>query len=100
MKNSKRFNNLNRILDRSVLILFFGISSYLSCIEINKNKEIQKDKEFYRKSLIKHVDYDLNGIISKNEQYRMDSLCEVLDKPSSYMPSYEDFKRGYDKIPK
>ena len=53
-----------------------------------------------KKQLIPYVDINQDGVLSKYENYKLDSLMNILDKSDNYKPSLKEFKTLLDKLGK
>ena len=57
------------------------------------NKEI-----LYRNKVTNYFDVNMDGVLSKSEQFKMDSYMGILDKPETYAPTYEDWQKAFEKV--
>lgn len=84
------------------ILVVVGISAagYVLYIGSEENPEIEKERNLnkYKIELTKKIDIDENGIVSKYEQFRIDSFCGVLNKPANYRLTFEDWKAGYENL--
>ena len=105
-KETKIFSEVSKLIASLMMIPTLG--PYIGASIINRgewnplklpkilneyNKEI-----LYREKTINYFDANLDGILNKDEQFKMDYSMGILDKPKTYNPTYEDWERIYLKI--
>lgn len=97
MKNLVEKLRLKEIALGSFLFVLIGFSFYNKNIQASEEKKEKNLLDKYKFSLINYIDE--NDTLSKYEQFRIDSFCEILDKPKNYDLTFEDWKKGYDNLP-
>lgn len=64
------------------------------------NKERTESYSKYKREVMDFVNVDKKEEVTRREIYKRDSLMGILDKDTIYVPTFEDWQRGYEKISK